>query len=199
MATGGDNSAAFQRSGLGRTPQENPLTPGRAELIRLGRAMSNWDQDLTGIFNDEQRAAIAGAAPTLGEGEDDLLLRLANEVRRVVAYGMVSDVNNAILDQLAKLRDELSARRQEEGANGAAAGLGPGINAGDGRVEPPASSRSTRQSGSLQKQLEDARLALDNIVHQSELVDEQNLGACEAALAAAHRLDAPAQRAERAC
>jgi hypothetical protein len=34
----------------------------------------------------------------------------------------------------------------------------------------------------LQKQLEDARLALDNIAAQAELVDEQNLGACEAAL-----------------
>jgi hypothetical protein len=34
----------------------------------------------------------------------------------------------------------------------------------------------------LQKQLEDARLALDNIAAQAELVDEQNLGVCEAAL-----------------
>jgi hypothetical protein len=91
-------------------------------------------------------------------------------------------VNNAILDQLAMLRDEVEARGQEEGADDAAAGLGPGTNAGDGQAEPPASSRVTRQSGSLQKQLEDVRLALDNIAAQAELVDEQNLGACEAAL-----------------
>jgi hypothetical protein len=181
MATGGEDDA-FRRSGLDRTPNEELLTPGRAELLRLARAKSNWDQDPTGIYNDEQRAAIAGAAPTLGEGEDDLLLRLANEVKRVAAVGSVADVKNAILDQLARLREEVEARRQEEGAGGAAAGQGPGTNAGDGQVEPPASSRVTRQSGSLQKQLEDARLALDNIAAQSEMVDEQNLGACEAAL-----------------
>jgi hypothetical protein len=182
MATGGSEEDAFWQAGLDRTPQEELLTPGRAELVRLARARSNWDQDPTGIFNDEQRAAIAGAAPTLGEGEDDLLLRLANEVKRVAAVGSVADVKNAILDQLARLRDEVDARMQEEGTGGAAAGLGLGTNAGDGQVEPPASSRLTRQSGSLQKQLEDARLALDNIAAQSELVDEQNLGACEAAL-----------------
>jgi hypothetical protein len=74
MATGGDDDAnPFRRSGLDRTPQEELLTPGRAELVRLVRAKSNWDQDPTGIFNDEQRAAIAGAAPTQGEEEDDLL------------------------------------------------------------------------------------------------------------------------------
>jgi hypothetical protein len=95
---------------------------------------------------------------------------------------VVADVKNAILDQLAKLRDEVSARRKEEGANGAVGSLGPGTSAGDGRMEPPASTRQTRQSGSQQKQLEDARLALDNIVQHSELIDEQNLGACEVAL-----------------
>jgi hypothetical protein len=47
--------------------------------------MSAWDQDSTIIFNDEQRAAIAGATPRLGEEISDLLLRLANEVKRVVA------------------------------------------------------------------------------------------------------------------
>jgi hypothetical protein len=97
--------------------------------------MSAWDQDPIGIFNDEQRAAIAGSAPTLGEGEDDLLLRLANEVKRVAADGTVADVKNAILDQFAMLREAVEARRQEEGAGGAAGGPGPGANAGDGRVE----------------------------------------------------------------
>jgi hypothetical protein len=107
MVTGGvkDDAAAFQRAGLERTPQEELLTPGRAELIRLARARSNWDQDPTGIFNDEQRAAIAGAAPTLGEDEDDLLLRLANEVKRVAAVGLVADVKNAVLDQLARCKE----------------------------------------------------------------------------------------------
>jgi hypothetical protein len=60
MATsgGGEDAAAFLRAGLDCTPQENLLTPGRAELIRLARARSNWDQDPIGIFNDEQRAAM---------------------------------------------------------------------------------------------------------------------------------------------
>jgi hypothetical protein len=71
-------------------------------------------------------------------------------------------VKNSVLDQLAKLKDEVAARRQEEGENGATAGPRPGTNAGDVQVIPPVSSRSTRQSCSLQKQLEDARLALDN-------------------------------------
>jgi hypothetical protein len=66
MATGGSDDA-FRRSGLERTPQEELLTLSQSELIRLGRAMSAWDQDPTVIFNDEQRAAIPGAAPTLGE------------------------------------------------------------------------------------------------------------------------------------
>jgi hypothetical protein len=65
MATGGEEDA-FRRSGLDCTPQEDLLTPGRVELLRLARAKFAWDQDPTGIFNDEQRAAIAGAAPTLG-------------------------------------------------------------------------------------------------------------------------------------
>jgi hypothetical protein len=139
MATGGgnNNAAAFRRAGLECTPQEELLTPGRAELIRLARAKSNWDQDPTGIFNDKQRAAIAGAAPTLGEGKEDLLLRLANEVKRVAAVGSVADVRNAVLDQLAKLRDEVDARRQEEGTGDAAGGPGPGTNASEVQVEPP--------------------------------------------------------------
>jgi hypothetical protein len=139
MATGGDDDAFRRSNVLERTPQEELLTPGRSELIRLGKAMKAWDQDPTVIFNDEQRAAIAGAAPMLGEEPDDLLLRLANEVKRVATGGTVADVKNAILDQLAMLREAVEARRQEEGTGGAAAGLGPGANAGDGQVEPPAS------------------------------------------------------------
>jgi hypothetical protein len=92
MATGGGEKDAFRRSGLDRTPQEELLTPGRAELVRLARAKSAWDQDPTGIFNDEQRAAIAGAAPTLGEEVDNLLLRLANEVKRVADGGFDANV-----------------------------------------------------------------------------------------------------------
>jgi hypothetical protein len=80
------------------------------------------------------------------------------------------------------LREAVEARRQEEGTGGAVGGLGPGVNAGDGQVEPPASTRNTRQSGSLQKQLDDARQRLDTIAAQADLVDDQNLGACEAAL-----------------
>jgi 23S rRNA pseudoU1915 N3-methylase RlmH len=44
------------------------------------------------------------------------------------------------------------------------------------------SSGQTRQSGSLQKQLEDARLALDSTIQHANLADEQNLAKCEAAL-----------------
>jgi hypothetical protein len=80
------------------------------------------------------------------------------------------------------LREAVEARRQEEGTGDAAGGQGPGTNAGDERVNPPASTRNTRQSGSLQKQLEDARMRLDIITTQADLVDSQNLGACEAAL-----------------
>jgi hypothetical protein len=79
---GGEDAAAFWRSGLQRSPpQEQLLTPRRNELIRLVKAMENWEQDPTGIFSDEQRAAIAGAAPVLGEEFGDLLLRLALRYR----------------------------------------------------------------------------------------------------------------------
>jgi hypothetical protein len=44
MATGGGEEDAFRRSGLDHTPQEELLTPGRAELVRLARAKSAWDQ-----------------------------------------------------------------------------------------------------------------------------------------------------------
>jgi hypothetical protein len=77
--------------------------------------MKTWDQDPTVIFSDEQRAAIAGAAPVLGEEPDSLLLRLATEVKRVAADGTAADVNNAILNQFAMLREAVEARRQEEG------------------------------------------------------------------------------------
>jgi hypothetical protein len=65
---GGDDAAAFQRSGLQQSPpQEELLTPNRTEHIRLIKAMKYWEQNPVGIFSDEQRAAIAGAAPVLGE------------------------------------------------------------------------------------------------------------------------------------
>jgi hypothetical protein len=58
---GGDDAAAFQRAGLQRTPlQEQSLTPNRRELVRLIKAIKEWEQNPVGIFSDEQRAAIAG-------------------------------------------------------------------------------------------------------------------------------------------
>jgi hypothetical protein len=61
-----DDAAAFRRSGLRCSPlQKYSLTPGRSELIRLGRAMSNWEQDPTGIFSGKQHAVIASA----GDGQ----------------------------------------------------------------------------------------------------------------------------------
>jgi hypothetical protein len=93
----GDDAVAFRRSGLQRSPpQEELLTPRRNELIRLAKAMENWEQNPTSIFSDEQRAAIAGAAPVLGEEFGDLLLRLATEVQMVAAGGRAVDVQNWI-------------------------------------------------------------------------------------------------------
>jgi hypothetical protein len=141
---GGDDAAAFQRSGLQRSPpQEQLLTPRRNELIRLAKAMEDWEQNPTGIFSDEQRAAIAGAAPVLGEEFGDLLLRLATEVRRVAAGGRAVDVQNAVLDQLAKLREEVTAREQEEGAGHAGGGSRPGAPAAGAQATAPAPSRQT--------------------------------------------------------
>jgi hypothetical protein len=130
----------------------------------LAKAMKEWEQNLTGIFSDKQRAAIAGAAPKLGEEAGDLLLRLATEVQRVAIGGMVADVQNTVLDQLAKLREEVAAREQEEGANGAGDGSRPGAPIAVVQATVPAPSRQTRRSGSLQKQLEDAKLALDQSI-----------------------------------
>jgi hypothetical protein len=144
--------------------------------------MANWEQDPAGIFSDEQRAAIAAAAPELGEEAGDLLLRLAAEVQRVAGGGLPAEVQNAVINQLAKLRYEVAARKQEEGVGGTAGSSRPGAATGDVQVSVPASSRQTRQSGSLQKQLEDARLALDSTIQYADLADDQNLAACEAAL-----------------
>jgi hypothetical protein len=162
---GGDDAAAFKRAGLQRTPlQEQSLTHNRTELIRLHKAMETWEQDPTGIFSDEQRAAIAGAAPVLGKEFGDLLLRLATEVRRVAAAGRAADVQNAVLDQLAKLREEVTAREQEESAGDTGGGSRPGATAAGAQATAPAPQRQTRRSGSLQKQLEDAKLAVDKAV-----------------------------------
>jgi hypothetical protein len=126
---GDDDAAAFQWAGLQRTPlQEQSLTPSRKETTRLIKASKEWEQNPVGIFSDEQRA-IAGAAPTLGEEVSDLLLRLATEVRRVAGSGKVADVQNAVLDQLAKLREEVTAREQEDSAGNAGGGPGPGTTA----------------------------------------------------------------------
>jgi hypothetical protein len=180
---GGDDAAAFQRSGLQRTPpQEELLTPRRNELIRLVKAMDNWEQDPTGIFSDEQCAAIVGAAPVLGEEFGDLLLRLATEVQRVAAGGRAADVHNAVLDQLAKLREEVAARKQEEGADSTGGDPRPGTAATGAQAMAPAPQRQTRRSGSLQKQLEDAKLAVDESIQHADLTDDQDLAACEAAL-----------------
>jgi hypothetical protein len=71
-----DGAAALWRSGFWCSlPQQYPFTPGGPE------------QDPTGIFSDEQRAVIAGAAPMMGEEAGDLLLRLAAEVQRVAGGG----------------------------------------------------------------------------------------------------------------
>jgi hypothetical protein len=95
--------------------------------------MDNWEQDPTGIFSDKQRAAIGGAAPVLGEEFIDLLLRLATEVPRVAAAGRAVDVQNAVLDQLAKLREEVAVREQEV----------PSV--APGRERPPPGRRRRRQ------------------------------------------------------
>jgi hypothetical protein len=180
---GRDDAAAFQRTGLQRTPpQEEILTPSRKEIARLVKAMKEWDQNPVSIFSDEQRAAIAGAAPTLGEEVDDLLLRLATEVRRVAGGGKVADVQNAVLDQLARLREEVTAREQEDSAGDAAAGSGPETTAAGAQATAPAPQRQTRRSGGLQKQLEDSKLAVDKAVQHADQANNQDLAACEAAL-----------------
>jgi hypothetical protein len=115
----------------------------------------------------------------MGKEAGDLLLRLAAGVQRVPA---VADAQNVVLDQLARLKEKVAVRKQEEGVGGAAGGSRPGANAGDVQVTTLASSRQTRQSGSLQKQLGDARLALDSTIQHANLGDEQDLAACEAAL-----------------
>jgi hypothetical protein len=180
---GGDDAAAVQRSGLQRSPpQEELLTPRRTELIRLVKAMENWEQDPTGIFSDEQHAAIAGAAPVLGEEFSDLLLRLATEVQRVAGGSRAVDVQNAVLDQLAKLREEVAVREQEERTGGAGGGSRPGTAATGAQATAPAQSRQTRRSGSLQKQLKDAKLAVDDSIQHADLTDDQDPAACEVAL-----------------
>jgi hypothetical protein len=181
---GGDDAAAFQRAGgLQRTPlQEQSLTPRRTELIRLHKAVENWEQDPTGIFSDEQRAAIAGAAPVLGEEFGDLLLRLATDIQRVAAGGKAADVQNAVLDRLAQLMEEVTAREQEDSAEGIGGGSRPGTTAAEVQATAPAPGRQTRRSGGLQKQLEDAKLAVDEAVQHADQTDDQDLAACEAAL-----------------
>jgi hypothetical protein len=92
-------------------------------------------------------------------------------------------------------------RKQEEGVGGSSAGSRLGANAGDVQVTTLAMSRQPRQSGSLQKRLEDAWLALDSIIQHDNLADEQNLAACEAALqrllaAGTHLRGAPRSMAE---
>jgi hypothetical protein len=171
-----DDAAAFRGTGLQRSPpQEHSLTPGRSELIRLARAMANWEQDPIGIFRDEQ---CAGNSPAMSEEASDLLLSLATEAQKVATGSSAADVKNVVLDQLAKLREEVALRKQEEGAGGAGGGSRPG----DVQVVAPAWSRQTRQSGSLQKQLKDARLDLYSTRQHANLADEQNLAACKAAL-----------------
>jgi hypothetical protein len=103
----------------------------------------------------------------MGEEEGDLLLRLATEVRRVAASGTAADVQNAVLDQLAKLREEVAAREQEDSAGGAGDDSRPGTAAARAQVMAPAPQRQTRRSGSLQKQLEDAKLAVNEAVQHA--------------------------------
>jgi hypothetical protein len=67
----------------------------------------------------------------LGEEACNLLLRLAAEVQRVAAGGTAADAQNAVLHQLARLREEAVVREQEEEVGGAAGGSRPGANAGD--------------------------------------------------------------------
>jgi hypothetical protein len=180
---GGDDAAAFRQAGLQRTPpQEELLTTNRTEHIRLLKAMKNWEQDPVGIFSDEQHAAIAGAAPVLGEEAGDLLLCLATEVQRVAGGGSAFDVQNVVLDQLAKLREEVTAREQEDSADGAGISSRLGAHAAGAQATAPAPQRQTRRSGSLQKQLEDAKLAVDEAVQHADQADDQDLAACEAAL-----------------
>jgi hypothetical protein len=117
----------------------------------------------------------------MGEEEGDLLLRLATEVQRVAAGGTAADVQNAVLDQLAKLREEVAAREQEDSAGGAGGSPRPGAPAAGAQATAPAPQRQTRRSGSLQKQLED-KLAVDEAVQHADQADDQDLAACEAAL-----------------
>jgi hypothetical protein len=183
MADFGDDDAAAFQFGLQRTPpQEALLTPNKNELIRLVKAIKEWEQNPVGIFSDEQRAAIAGAAPRLGEEVGDLLLRLATEVQRVAKSSKAADVQNAVLDQLAKLREEVTPREQEEKAGGAGGGPRLGMAAAAAQATAPVPPRQTRRSGSLQKQLEDAKLAVDESIQHADQTNDQDLAACETAL-----------------
>jgi hypothetical protein len=154
-----DGAAALWCSGFWWSlPQQYPLTPGGPE------------QDLTGIFSDEQRAVIAGTAPMLGEEAGDLLLRLAAEVLyrgwplKYRGWPPPADAQNAVLHQLARLREEAAVREQEEGVGGAASGSRPGANAGDVQVTTLA---VCRRSGSLQKLLRSRHLAAQQAVSRS--------------------------------
>jgi hypothetical protein len=94
-------------------------------------------------------------------------------------------VQKAVLDQLAKLREEVAAREQEEGAGGDGGDSGdsrPGATTTEAQATVPAPSRQTRRSGGLQKQLEDAKLAVDESIQHADLIDDQALAVCEAAL-----------------
>jgi hypothetical protein len=132
--------SAFQGGGLSRSPPDEPATPCRKELHRLIVAVKNYELDPAGIYSDEQRAAIMGAAHKLGEDEESLLLRLATELRGVVATGSVTGVQNAAITQLAQLREAIDARVQEEGTDNVR-GPGPGVTADEQQAEVPASTR----------------------------------------------------------
>jgi hypothetical protein len=100
----------------------------------------------------------------MGEEAGDLLLRLSAEVQRVAGGGTAADAQNAVLHQLARLREEAAVRKQEEGVGGAAAGSRPGANAGDVQVTTLA---LCRRSGSLQKLLRSRHLAAQQAVSRS--------------------------------
>jgi hypothetical protein len=131
---------------------EHPLTPGGPE------------QDHADTVSDEQRAIIASAAPMLGEEAGDLLLRLAAEVQRVAGGGMAADVQNAVLHELARLREEAVMREQEKGVGDAAGGSRPGANAGDVQATMLA---VCRRSGSLQKLVRSRHLAAQQAINRT--------------------------------